>query len=324
MGTLQPTSSDDRSTSRCPEPPDLDLGRILTSEAGARTTATKGYRSLLQEYILGEGDTLRSMVIAVESIDHRLRVLATALPSDNWALAARGSYARGDLAPHSDIDLYLINASKSVPDCLRNWPTLLGDHRVAIQYFESRPTEALFYELPFCFAVTQMRFIAGDRLIYRDFFEEATRRLAACRPDHLAGLFRNDIHRPRSFANPQSRHYHDLKRGAGGSIDYEWIKLASYQRLLNHVAGTDQQVLECRSSQFFRYLSSLKSYLHMHSGGRLESTYLLYSPPYRTDGTQVPWYFSPRIIDQVRQAQHSIANRFATSMSGREALCSTA
>ncbi len=192
-------------------------------------------------------------------------------------LLALGGYGRGELNPHSDIDLMFLCATTPPDTLIRETLYLLWDvgytlgHSVRTRRDVVKMTDI---DLAAQTAMMESRFIEGDHTLFQWFQDEVCRRrftqrrrrsfarqkLAECQQRHT------------SFANTVNLMEPNIKESPGGLRDYHtalWLSMACYESidlpaLTQHglITAADQHDVESALDFLFR----VRNALHYHSG----------------------------------------------------------
>lgn len=146
------------------------------------------------------------------------------LPSERHALVVLGSYARGDIAKCSDLDLALLSSGQRHPI---EAPTLAGQDQglppVRWQFWT--PDDLGGASLSLWLAASQARYLAGSQKTFRTFRSIWMSRLRSLDPRFLFRLRRGDPRRHQGFYDPSSPFRLNIKRGDGGLIDVQFVRL---------------------------------------------------------------------------------------------------
>jgi [protein-PII] uridylyltransferase len=193
------------------------------------------------------------------------------------ALLALGGYGRGELNPHSDIDLMFL-CQKTPPDgVVRETLYLLWDVGYTLGHCVRTRRDVVHMAEADTTAQTAMmeaRFIDGDRDLFQWFQEEVGHRRFT--PRKRRAFVRQKIsechQRHVAFANTVNLMEPNIKEGPGGLRDYHtalWISMACYgthsladlvtQGLLT---PTDQEAVE----EALDFLFRVRNALHFHHG----------------------------------------------------------
>jgi hypothetical protein len=233
------------------------------------------------------------------------------LQGSGWAVAARGSYGRGDYCSFSDLDLVLLSESAS-PFAVRAWRQRCRDtfDDVSVQVYSTNET------LPGTYAswlsIIDLRFVCGNRRIVDAFLKSSLSRLADAVFGDLVFAYRHDDFRSKELLEKRSPHYYSIKSGPGGFLENGFGRLLeSWHSARRRPLKINQCQLLKENQQCYLYLTVLKEYLHRSSSGPLESILPLYDQKYRarlfrTLEPAAPWFFEPASIDAIRTAQVSV------------------
>jgi [protein-PII] uridylyltransferase len=192
-------------------------------------------------------------------------------------LLALGGYGRGELNPHSDIDLMFLCATTPPDAFIRETLYLLWDvgytlgHSVRTRRDVVKMTDI---DLAAQTAMMESRFIEGDHTLFRWFQDEVCRRRFTQR--RRRSFARQKLaecqHRHASFANTVNLMEPNIKESPGGLRDYHtalWLSRACYDStdlptLTQHglITAADQHDIEAALDFLFR----VRNALHYHSG----------------------------------------------------------
>jgi UTP:GlnB (protein PII) uridylyltransferase len=220
-------------------------------------------------------------------------------------LMARGSLARGDFCPYSDIDLVLLVPDEkyrrsNIPERLR----AKVPYAVSSQtWLPSTPREKSG-SLHVWFSVSQCRYLAGDVGLFVNCRAGWLELLARLGGDFLCDMYDSDPKRHQGMRDKASPFSHNVKRGRGGIVDYEFSRLVSLWLGLKHRGSPLQASLIRLSRGCFEYLFLLKSYLHETFKCSCESSTRLRE--LKRAGASVPDLFSEERILEI-QDRHSRA-----------------
>jgi hypothetical protein len=263
------------------------------------------------EFLKIESDYREAFVTRIRHAKVLLtRVIRPMLPLTGMAILARGSLARGDFSPHSDIDLLLITrvtSSKLVLD-LELIRRAIG-RRTSVAQVSFSDLERRMSTLPhLAYALGSACFICGDGKLVTALHADGRELLKKMLPARLIGLRTDDPGRTWKDLDPLFPHYYSLKQGKGGFVDYEFIKLVGlWLKARRHFNPLVNLALR-HSFLAYRYWAILKEFLQLWSGGPLESCQPLYPPFLSIElaASQIPKVFRTTVIDLVREA-HSNA-----------------
>lgn len=235
-------------------------------------------------------------------------MLTHQLPATGVALLARGSFARGDFSLYSDLDLMAITRDGVGGDSyidegeiqreLSRWTSLVN---LGVADLDRRVSA--FPHL--AYGVISMRFICGDWQLAGDVHAAAANIVSNLTPSQVIALKMNDPNRSWKDMDPTSPHYYSIKRGMGGIIDHEFIKISKLWIEARYVPSSWVASAICTSFQAYSYWTVLKEYLHRTSGGPLENCRSLYLPFHHRDAEfplAIPTFFREQVIDSIREA----------------------
>ena len=198
-------------------------------------------------------------------------------PAEPCALLALGGYGRGEMNPHSDIDLMFLCHKTAPEDVVRETLYLLWDagytlgHSVRTRRDVIKMADA---DLTAQTAMREARFLEGDSQLYRWFEEEIhhkrfsprrrrsfiQRKIAECRERHA------------TFSNTVNVMEPNVKESPGGLRDYHtarWIAAAFYRAETladleseGLLTQEDRQAVEAALDFLFR----VRNALHYHYG----------------------------------------------------------
>ena len=198
-------------------------------------------------------------------------------PAEPCALLALGGYGRGEMNPHSDIDLMFLCHKTPPEDVVRETLYLLWDagytlgHSVRTRRDVIKMVDA---DLTAQTAMREARFLEGDYQLYRWFEEEIHHKRFSLR--RRRNFIRRKIAEYRgrhaNFSNTVNLMEPDVKESPGGLRDYHtarWIAAAFYRaetladlQSEGLVTQEDQRVLEAALDFLFR----VRNALHYHYG----------------------------------------------------------
>jgi [protein-PII] uridylyltransferase len=199
-------------------------------------------------------------------------------PSQRLSLVAVGGYGRGELAPHSDVDLLFLHdgeASELVQEVTRSvayplWDlniTLGYSHRTVKQCLEMARSDVKFHT-----ALIEARLLAGNI----DLFQEMKHQIIGLISGRGARSFIRKIHeenipRHRYQSRPSCLMEPDLKEGVGGLRDYHamlWVArgVLGVEELEELVTRKIISLQEWRDlKQSVDFLWRVRTHLHMIS-----------------------------------------------------------
>ena len=198
-------------------------------------------------------------------------------PAEPCALLALGGYGRGEMNPHSDIDLMFLCHKTPPEEVVRETLYLLWDagytlgHSVRTRRDVGKMADA---DLTAQTAMREARFLEGDYQLYRWFEEEIHhKRFSSRRRRHFIRRKIAEYHgRHASFSNTVNLMEPDVKESPGGLRDYHtarWIAAAFYHTETladleseGLVTQEEHRALEAALDFLFR----VRNALHYHHG----------------------------------------------------------
>lgn len=174
------------------------------------------------------------------------------------ALAATGSLARGEMTPHSDIDLILLHPAGVTPPGVEDLWYPIWDARKRLDYAVRTPaecTEMISADSTAALAMLDLRFIAGDRELFN---ETRTRIITRWRRElhrNFNAVADTAIARWRRSGPVVAMTKPDLKHGRGGLRDYELINALALGNLCDLPRLDEQHQL----------LLDVRTLLHVHA-----------------------------------------------------------
>ena len=201
-------------------------------------------REMLQRYHL-KGDSglrltrARSIIIDVliqNLFDYALRVAEESLVKIKpMAVLATGGYGRGELSPHSDIDLMFLYSRSSMGkslDLLKETMTKeilypLWDTGMKVGHASREVKEALIEsqkDIRNKNSMLDARYICGDRKIAKGFISKFLKHCRKKKPgEYLKELLSHQQERRQEKGNTVFLQAPDLKNGVGGLRDYQGV-----------------------------------------------------------------------------------------------------
>lgn len=190
---------------------------------------------------------------------------------------ALGGYGRGELNPHSDIDLMFL-CHKTPPDTLiRETLYLLWDVGYTLGHSVRTRGDAIkmgLKDLSTQTAMLEARYIEGDQGLYQWFQEEIAHRRFTHR--RRQSFVRQKVEecqqRHAAFAHTVNQMEPNIKEGPGGLRDYHtalWLGLAAFE------AGSIERLVDCELlrgadrdavDEALDFLFRARNALHYHSG----------------------------------------------------------
>jgi hypothetical protein len=197
------------------------------------------------------------------------------------ALAVRGSVAQNGSCPFSDVDLVILGDLKQQQDVTASAHRALNrvSLRVSIQEWSLDRIRSGGRSLSFWTTISHMKFVNGDRASYNVCNEILHQRLSSMTLAQLVVLHRKDPRRYRECLSPSSPLSFNIKRGIGGTVDCEYLRLLSchphFPRLPTHASDIALRFQAAASTATLL----MKEYLHRSAGGPLENYFTMYSSP---------------------------------------------
>ena len=242
-------------------------------EAGASGTATVRAESYLVDQILR---------VLYDHVGQRLYPLANPSTGERLCLIALGGYGRGELAPHSDIDLLFLLPYKLTPrseQVVEEMLYFLWDLGFKVGHATRSVRECLRLakgDITICTALLEARWLWGDQELYR----ELRRRFAKDVQNGSGAKFieaklKERAGRHRRFGGSRYTLEPNIKEGKGGLRDLHtlfWIAKYLYNvddiaKLVERKVFTAAEVRRFEKAQ--NYLWTLRCYMH-YSSGRAE------------------------------------------------------
>ena len=249
---------------------------------GLKTLITAAQERLRQEHAAGARgrNVVRHLTALVDDVVRTVfqYVLAHhASANVPCALLALGGYGRGELNPHSDIDLMFL-CQKTPPDgVVRETLYLLWDVGYTLGHSVRTRRDVIHMadaDITAQTAMMEARFIDGDRALFHWFQEEVGHRRFT--PRKRRAFVRQKItecrQRHAAFANTVNLMEPNIKEGPGGLRDYHtalWLSMACYDThaladLVTQgiLTSTDQETVE----EALDFLFRVRNTLHFHYG----------------------------------------------------------
>ncbi|MDO5668907.1 MAG: [protein-PII] uridylyltransferase [Corynebacterium sp.] len=167
------------------------------------------------------------------------------------ALVATGSLARGELAPHSDLDLLLLHPEGKQPDVEKLWyPLWNSDYRV--DHAVRTPAECagmMSADSTAALALLEMRHLAGDAELSARTREMVLREWRVEIHRNFNALVATAIARWRRSGSVVAMTHPDLKNGRGGLRDLDLIRALALAQLCDEppLAAERQLLLDVRA-----------------------------------------------------------------------------
>ncbi|HVM36675.1 MAG TPA: [protein-PII] uridylyltransferase [Actinomycetota bacterium] len=254
-------------------------------------------------------DGIAPAVLRAQNVDSALSdmVAETLGPTDGLAVAAVGGYGRGELSPHSDIDLLFLSARRDItPASLRGLLYPLWDAGFQIGHALRSPKQAVEHakdDLDAATALLHARFIAGDEATFAAFV------------DRRATWIRKDTRRIVRRILDSTAERHAARDRAGWSLAPNLKEdvgaLRDFHTLLWLEEICDRGFQSARASEAAAVLSAVREALH--AKGKRKNDYL------RIDAQPTVAERLGVDLDELMTALHSAARTIEyVSMVGRE------
>lgn len=220
-----------------------------------------------------------------------------------YSMCLRGSYGRGDPNYYSDVDVVLITDA--------NWditsltftqaPCVIQKFELSTRKYPTMPNQHQQRSLSFWLSIPQLSFIMGHILPFGKFISNARETLAAMPLGSLLSMFSDEFNYS-DRSNPSSPHFYNLKRGIGGTVEYEFISLLRlWQQSRGCPLSAIQNNLYRTISRYYEYATLLKEYIRQYLGRPIESRQILAS---LSSIHPLPWFFSSETADRIAFTQH--------------------
>lgn len=203
------------------------------------------------------------------------------------ALAAVGGYGRGELAPHSDIDLLILHGDEAVDDLAHDLLYPLWDAGFSVGHAVRTAEECLQEagrRLDSATAMLDARLLSGDRTRFDEMHVALLARLRHDVPKFLEGLREDARDRHRRHGSVSHLLEPDLKEGAGGLRDVHslrwaaWIAARAPGLQALEEAGVLRRAEREAVEQAEEYLVRLRSALHLETARRADRVVMEQQP----------------------------------------------
>jgi hypothetical protein len=144
---------------------------------------------------------------------------------DSWALCAYGSISRGDFSPRSDCDLMIllrVNENHATEELLRSLGRLprVSVATISIDQHELQESPPTLHRLS---TLYHLKFICGDTSLFQLAKQEYRTIITSLSIMELVSLWHGDVYR--TAQNHCNASAADLKKSAGGTIDYDFGRI---------------------------------------------------------------------------------------------------
>ncbi|MEX0832618.1 MAG: ACT domain-containing protein [Actinomycetota bacterium] len=247
---------------------------------------------------------------------------------DGVALVALGGYGRGELAPHSDVDLLILHDGvKRIRDVAEKLFYPLWDARIEVGHAVRTPKESASEaeaRLDVAASMLDARLLAGDEGVFEDMRSRVLKRVRRD-PEAFAGrLAEDNLRRHERFSSVSRNLEPDLKEGAGGLRDIDSLGwLAKSLGAGDGLAGLGELgLLRAREVSLLdearEFLFRARSWLHLSAGARTDRLVMEQQPPMAAQlgfddqpGLPAPDALMRAVFEHGRAAQYLVQAAFA-------------
>ena len=194
----------------------------------------------------------QNLVRYVNQIAHPLHL------NRSGAICLRGSHARGDATPQSDIDLAFV---ADHPRFRLISPMLsslgrLANRNISVQSYGTLLDKYQSTSLSFWLSLLHLRYVVGARSLYRRLMKNGMSGLRDANLDHFLKLYAEDLLRTDIAPDPSSVRFGGLTRGFGGIVDYEFASLVlRWHGLSSNQVTQRQQEVYAKIFGCYRYIT---------------------------------------------------------------------
>ncbi len=215
--------------------------------------------------------------LLTERIDSLLRDIFSKTGSGSGlCLMAVGGYGRGELAPHSDIDIMLFARDKSVSEKASEFLYRLWDTKLTIGHSFRTPAECVseaMKDVKTRTALLEHRLISGDETLYRYFMENVYPEIAFREPQKfITEKLREVEQRHRKISNSVFMLEPHVKEGRGMLRDIHTLMwLASVKMRARGLSGLSKMLAPDdlrKLERAYDFLLKVRFCLHLLSGRR--------------------------------------------------------
>ncbi len=217
-----------------------------------------------------------------------------AAPTTQLALIALGGYGRGELNPFSDVDVMLLHGngagkiSPYIAEMAEQILYLLWDIGFKVGHSTRSIKEALAQannDMLTKTAMLESRFLAGDRLLAREFRDQFRAKcVVGSERGYVELRMRDQAARHTKFGDSVYMQEPNIKGGCGGLRDYQNLLWMSYFKegalTTTHLVGEDwlSESDQRRIESAYDFLLRLRTDLHYLSGRAADVLYLSLQP----------------------------------------------
>ena len=215
-------------------------------------------------------------------------------PTTSLALVALGGYGRGELNPCSDVDVMLLHGngagkiSPYIAEMAEQILYLLWDIGFKVGHSTRSIKEALDQansDMLTKTAMLESRFLAGDRLLAREFRDQFRAKcVVGLEREYVELRMRDQAARHSKFGDSVYMQEPNLKSGCGGLRDYQNLLWMTYFKegalTTTHLVGEDwlSESDQRRIETAYDFLLRLRTDLHYQSGRAADVLYLTQQP----------------------------------------------
>lgn len=232
-------------------------------------------------------------------------------------VVARGSLARGDYCAHSDIDLTVVTddpkcAAYAESSLHKIDEELIG--RLAIDVLTPSDVRKRLRWITYWFGVVESIFVGGNSEVYFRYKSEQTDLLKSMSIGTLVDIYRSDPRRYDAHFDAASPFRWNIKRGAGGFVDFEFANLLSHWTDAKQRSSTAYGEHYRQINAAYEYLFAMKAYLHDCFGAARE---VAVSPSEELADRAVPAVFSRTVAEKVLDDHYERIERLVRSFGGK-------
>jgi hypothetical protein len=232
----------------------------------------------------------------------------------DFALCLKGSYGMHVPNIYSDLDFVIISDTKSLKtkrqsDILfRSFP----EYKVSFNNYSTVHSSYDKHSPSFWLSIPNLSFIVGEIQLYEKFLSLVYGTLGIMPLEYLLSLFSEEFgYQNRSDIT--SPHFYNMKRGVGGTLEYEFICLLRlWQKQCRYPFSTSQNRLFQLLTKYYRYTTFLKEYLRQLLNRPIENRKCLLT---LTHTYPVPWYFTMNITNSMAIALHDYVILYVSTIS---------
>ena len=243
----------------------------------------------------------------------------------NAAIIASGSYGRGDLCLHSDLDIILLQERKFYPSS--DWTQLIytiTERKTSIQFiFLDECLHPQLWPIHLWYHLLSARYICGNIFFWKYLKNCFSSSIQSMTTTEVLNLKSLDMSRSIKDGIPSEPHYYSIKTGNGCIIDCQFASILKIWLSSRRSLTAREEELFTINSNSLRYLVLLKEYMHHKGRGPLESFDFLYN---NFLGRVLFFYsplFHPYRIEQIRSKNIQAIHTIIQSLLYEDPLCLT-